>query len=66
MYWTGTQYQAYGYLFAPEIERSLNITGFSRVVAWAPAAGRAGVFVENPAASAANPLYCDWLKNELV
>lgn len=66
MYYTGGNYTAYGYLYQPEIGVGVSISGFNTAVAWAPAAGRAGVFAENPTASASNPVYSDWIYNEFV
>lgn len=66
MYWSGSAYTAYGYVYAPELAQSVGITGFNVAVGWAPAAGRAGIFVENPTASASGRMYGDWLKNEFV
>lgn len=65
--YSSPNYYVYGYLFQPEIQERAGITNFNHLVSWAPAAGRAGIFIENTSgASSMNYTYCDWFKNELV
>lgn len=60
-------YTAYGYIYSVEIDYPSAIANFSATItAWVPAAGRAGLFVENPTANAMTPGFCDWLYNEFV
>ncbi len=55
-----------GYLYMPSTGLTANVAGFYTAIAWAPAAGRAGIFAQNPTGSAANGGACDWLLNEFV
>jgi len=58
-YWDGANYYINGYLI-PEDSGSINIAGFSTgIVAWPPAAGRAGLFVKDQG----NYASCDWFYN---
>jgi hypothetical protein len=66
MYYSGGNYSAYGYLYQSECRYAVNITGFSHALTWAPAAGRAGIFTENPTAGSANRMLCDWFRNEFT
>jgi len=65
MYYSAPNYSAYGYIVG-ESGSAIGLTGFSVAVAWAPAAGRAGLFGEDPVAGAANGVECDWFRNEFT
>jgi len=65
MNYSAPNYMALAYLLG-EHGGTVTIGGFMNAVAWAPVAGRAGVFVENPSGAWANYTFTDWLKNEFV
>lgn len=65
MAYSAPNYTAYGYLVCEDGSTNY-VTGFTVAVAWAPAAGRAGLFVENPSISAATWQEADWFYNEFT
>ena len=63
--YSAPNYTAVGYLLC-EDGSSILVTGFAVTVGWAPAAGRAGLFIENSGGTAGTIVSMDWLKNEFV
>ena len=65
MAYSAPNYTAYGYLVCEDGSTNY-ATGFTVAVAWAPAAGRAGLFVENPSVSGSAWQEADWFYNEFT
>ena len=64
MAYSAPNYTAVAYILAEDGSTvSMNM---SNAVAWAPVAGRAGVFGENPSVAASNRVEVDWLRNQFV
>jgi hypothetical protein len=59
-YWSGVEYDWYGYIIGEE-GYSINITGFNvRVTSLMPMAGRVGIFAKE---NTGNFAFCDWFNN---